>query len=194
MHHLARCASYLTKDAPAHAVVAHRRRDLAQVGVICCGHQHLVERAKCTPSKSDRCSLTKSYSKPIVPALLGPSRLPGIYAFSIAANNPGNYRQKRRARCGLVTTPGYERLEHANGKSARLTAGAGAEVRATRQASAKQGKAGRLGNESDRRRQPGDHHRAMAAVEAGDKHLVSAGIERATTMRATPSKLAAAGF
>ena len=32
----------------SHAVVAHRRRDLAQVGVICCGHRHLVERGKFT--------------------------------------------------------------------------------------------------------------------------------------------------
>jgi hypothetical protein len=61
MHHLARCGSYLTKDdAPSHAAVAHRRMDLAQVGVICCGHRHLVERAKFTPAKSDMSSLSQT--------------------------------------------------------------------------------------------------------------------------------------
>ncbi len=34
-------------------------------------------------------------------------------------------------------------------------------------ASGQQGKAGRLGNG---RRQAGDHHRAVAAIEAGDEH------------------------
>lgn len=48
MLHLAGCAPYLTRDAPFHAIVAHRRSDLAQGGVICWGHRHVVERAEFT--------------------------------------------------------------------------------------------------------------------------------------------------
>lgn len=65
MLHLARSAPYLTRDAPSHAVVAHRRGDMAQVAVICCGHRHSVERAKFTLSERDRSALAAMcYSKP----------------------------------------------------------------------------------------------------------------------------------
>jgi len=50
MLHLARCASYLTKDHPLDAAVAHRRGDLVRAAFIGYGQRHEIESAKFTRS------------------------------------------------------------------------------------------------------------------------------------------------
>src|SRR5258706_1567514 len=54
MLHLARCASYLTKDHPLDAAVAHRRGDLVRAAFIGYRQRHEIESAKFTRSKKWR--------------------------------------------------------------------------------------------------------------------------------------------
>ena len=54
MLHLAECASYLTKDHPLDANVAHRRGGLVRAAFIGYRQRHEIESAKSTRSKKWR--------------------------------------------------------------------------------------------------------------------------------------------